>query len=156
MKKITSRPFWDYLLFLFFLVSLFLFGWSFFVPKINFISLSSYIILFIVYILSEKLSQRQINYSEKTFSYFIIYLLFCSIALYYFKINQNGTVELFTLSLILITLITTIIIQTIYFVRKEKLDGGIGIKIIIIGIIAIILIVFSIIPRLIILSNSCR
>jgi len=153
VKNIMNRSRWDYLLFLTFLVSLLLFGWSFFDPKINFISLLSYIILFVAYLLSEKFSQRQIHYSEKTFSYFIIYLLLCSFALYYFKIHQNRALELFTLSLILITFIVTIIIQTVHFVRKQKLTGGVTIKIIILGIIAIILIVISITPRLIILSK---
>lgn len=146
-----NRPWWDYLLFLFFFVSLTLFGCSFFYPKINSVSLLSYIILFILYLLSEKFSRRLINYPEKTFSYFIIYLLFSATILYYFKIHQNTELELFALPVILIIFIITIIIQTVYFVKKVKVDGGINIKIIIMGIIAIILIIFSILPRLIVL-----
>lgn len=156
MKKIISRPAWDYLLFLCLFASISLFAVSFFLPKINTPSLLSYIILFILYLFSEKFSRRQINYPEKAFSYFIIYLLFSATVLYYFKIHQNKAVELFALPVILIIFISTITIQTVYFVRKKKISGGVNIKIIILGAIAVALITFSIVPRLIILAANIK
>lgn len=147
MKKITSRPFWDYLLFLSFSVSIILFAVSFFVPKINTSSLLSYIILFIAYLLSEKFSKRYIGYSEKAFSYSIIYWLFICLIIYKGKntrILGNSTL-FYVLSICTLIIIFAIILQAIYFSRKIK---GTNKQVSLMFIISIVVIIFTVVPFL--------
>lgn len=152
MKNISNNSRWNYLLLSFLFISLILFTWSFFNPIINPFSLLSYILLLIIYLLSEKFSQKQISYPEKAFSYFVIYWLIICLLLYQNK-NVRITDRLLVLYFVLFFFVMFItIVQTIYFLKKSKMKSSIIIYII--AISSIIAILLTILPRLLTLKKS--
>lgn len=142
-----NRPLWDYLVFLFLFVSLILFGWSFFNPKINSPSLLSYIVLVVVYLLSEKFSNKYISYPEKAICYSIIYWLFICLVMYKAKNIRflDNSALFYILTICALIIVIAIILQAIYFSKKIRWANQ---QISLIFIISIVVIIFTVAPFL--------